>query len=844
MARLGRGRRGQRDTGEVVVALLSGFIDFATGVPFGYFLTSLARFLSRKARAAGELKGAVDRALEAFQEEARREGWSGEADCLIQKLQEDPKGFGKAIRESLEQGESSDFRQTLQKELKDLLDSCGLKAEHWRCFLQKILDELWQTQSFGEAVEHIRLEFRLESRIDEWMRNLESWVSEEVRRQVRRFQEEEAWRHLEPVEHNLDELGELTEATLLPALRAPYRLIPFTGKASRALVDTLVQEIGELAPRQGRVWILHGPGGVGKTRTAVEVGLELQKEGWKAYFVPSEIGEEAPFLYWALPLQPTLLILDYAEHRSQRFLEALLSAVEQQGGERKHPLALLFLMRPHPQEPVAGAVLPALSGTLGIRWTIRAVPPLREPEERLALFQKACETFREHGFGSDGKEALSYPPEHLPRTPLAVVALAFLAVQGHRVPKSEDEHQVLEALWERWEKGRRWNKALQRYGGDLLRVPEIRREALQRIEQAQIAATFGRPFTDVEEVRVWWEAHFPARYVGPAGKRLDLGWLAQRLRGLFPSTDGEGWRLPGVVPDPLADVVMIRMGGRALGQVLRAALPSAEEIQKDPEAAAKWAGKALGEVLPRLVGAPGGLAVGSDAGQAAAEWVRALSPVLPWDLGRSFLTALFPFLPAPDRTIILRRFLAAFYEVGKGWAQGEEERALWSNNLSVALSAVGRGEEALEATKEAVEIRRRLAERNPDAFLPDLATSLNNLGSDLSDVGRIEEALEATKEAAEIYRRLAEKNPDAFLPDLARSLGVLGWIFSAMERPEEAVRAFEEGLRILLPFYRRLPGAFGNLTESLHEGYLEACRDLGKTPDPELLKGLDRDEAS
>jgi hypothetical protein len=39
---------------------------------------------------------------------------------------------------------------------------------------------------------------------------------------------------------------------------------------------------------------------------------------------------------------------------------------------------------------------------------------------------------------------------------------------------------------------------------------------------------------------------------------------------------------------------------------------------------------------------------------------------------------------------------------------------------------VGRREDALAAIEEAVTIRRDLARARPDAFLPDLATSLNN----------------------------------------------------------------------------------------------------------------------
>ncbi|MFP2935041.1 tetratricopeptide repeat protein, partial [Pyxidicoccus sp. 3LG] len=71
-------------------------------------------------------------------------------------------------------------------------------------------------------------------------------------------------------------------------------------------------------------------------------------------------------------------------------------------------------------------------------------------------------------------------------------------------------------------------------------------------------------------------------------------------------------------------------------------------------------------------------------------------------------------------------------------------------------------------------IRRGFAARNPDAFQPDLASSLNNLGTMLRDLGRREEALTATEEAVQIYRGLAARNPDAFQPDLAMSLNNLG----------------------------------------------------------------------
>ncbi|MBK7387229.1 MAG: tetratricopeptide repeat protein [Methanothrix sp.] len=61
------------------------------------------------------------------------------------------------------------------------------------------------------------------------------------------------------------------------------------------------------------------------------------------------------------------------------------------------------------------------------------------------------------------------------------------------------------------------------------------------------------------------------------------------------------------------------------------------------------------------------------------------------------------------------------------------------------FSALGRREEALAPAQQAVEILRKLAQSNPAAFLPDLATSLNNLGIFLSALGRREDALALTQ---------------------------------------------------------------------------------------------------
>jgi tetratricopeptide (TPR) repeat protein len=123
-----------------------------------------------------------------------------------------------------------------------------------------------------------------------------------------------------------------------------------------------------------------------------------------------------------------------------------------------------------------------------------------------------------------------------------------------------------------------------------------------------------------------------------------------------------------------------------------------------------------------------------------------------------------------------------------------------------------------------------LAAARPDAFEPDLAMSLTNLGAMLSGLGRREDALAATGEAVEIYRRLAAARPDAFEPDLARSLWAAAWIRvtvgsdlpGALSACQEAVARYER-------LHATVPAAFaGDLSGSL-------------STLAEVLEGLDRD---
>ena len=98
--------------------------------------------------------------------------------------------------------------------------------------------------------------------------------------------------------------------------------------------------------------------------------------------------------------------------------------------------------------------------------------------------------------------------------------------------------------------------------------------------------------------------------------------------------------------------------------------------------------------------------------------------------------------------------------------------------------------------KEALEIRRRLAQTNPQAYEPDVAETLNNLAILYSNTQRFTESEAMYKEALEIHRRLAQTNPQAYEPDVAATLINLALLYSNTQRFTESEAMYKEALEI------------------------------------------------
>ena len=130
----------------------------------------------------------------------------------------------------------------------------------------------------------------------------------------------------------------------------------------------------------------------------------------------------------------------------------------------------------------------------------------------------------------------------------------------------------------------------------------------------------------------------------------------------------------------------------------------------------------------------------------------------------------------------------------------EPDVARTLNNLALLYSNTQRLKESETMYLEALEIRRRLAEKDPDTYEPGLAMTMNNLALLYSNTQRLMQSETLQLEALEIQRRLAKSNPQVYEPELAMTLNNLAVLYSNTQRFTESMKLHLEVLEI----YRRL----------------------------------------
>ncbi|MFD4179866.1 tetratricopeptide repeat protein [Rhodococcus sp. NPDC058514] len=608
-------------------------------------------------------------------------------------------------------------------------------------------------------------------------------------------------------------------ARISPAmlLRADYEAVEFHGRAQ--LLANLTDWCTDSAAAVD-VRLVVGPGGRGKTRLArrlVDMVAGRPESGdsdesrWVAGFLVSAASEpEVPLDRFAHTAEPVLVVVDYAETRTEQITELLNELYAGDGA----PARVLLLARS------AGDWWEGLARNLGgAVGESMELPPLDEaPRDRSRAFGMAVNAFAAQlsRIGADpgvnwaaraARAATGDLAEEQYGNPLALqlAALLWLLESDHAQPRSfgELEQFLLDQHEEKY-----WRTTAPGW-------LNLERTALA---QAVTAATMCGARTAAEGRAVL------AALTSLRGQPENaLIAVADWLSDLYPASPGRVWGglQPDRVGEHLAATTLVDDPG-----LLPAVLSSASDGQRY---------QAL-TVLARTMSNPAVRTAVRDAltaqlvgvlttSQAGPELVAVVAQVAteaagPGRLIDAVTAAVDDFTVAqlfrvaallPKHSLLLADLAV---EVGsalvaglRGGAAGtppnDYELAVALNHLAFRLSEVGRAAEALAAAEEAVALNRELAVADPAVRTRDLATSLNDLSAFLGAMGRLDEALSANEESLALYRGLDSFDLDINGPELAALLSSLGAGLAAVARPDEALTAIEESVAL----YREIAAA-------------------------------------
>ena len=534
------------------------------------------------------------------------------------------------------------------------------------------------------------------------------------------------------------------------------------------------------------VQLVTGDGGAGKTRLALRLGDELAANGWQPLWVPRGSERDAVAAVHTVG-QPCVLVVDYAEIRSD--LGGMLDdvAADQDGPD----LRAVLLARSAGewwQQLLASAEGPTaelLEAHAPI--TLGPVRAAGGPQE---LFDDAAAAFAQKLGVSrpDVRLVLSDPdPVVLVVHAAALLAVADYAAGIHPPVQAVSDMEVLEALLRH--EARYWAGSAAGRGMDLdvsvLRLAVAVGCLIGAENETAAGALLSRvPDLDSAERRGqiarWLHDLYPAVHEDDIPQREWLGPLRpDRLAEQLVA--GELARRRDLIA-PLLTGLSEARATRALTVLARAALTQ--------DHAVSLLRTALAADLDSL--AVPALTVAVETNPVLGELLSQVIPGQP--VSRETLARIAAESPYPS--VALAAPAALVLQQLADDSTDDSECAGRLLKLSKRLAELGRREEALAASEQATGIYRQLAETRPDAFLPNLATSLNNQSLRLAALGRREEALAAIEQAVTIRRQLAETRPDAFLPSLATSLNNHSNHLANLGRREEALAAIEQATGI------------------------------------------------
>ncbi|WP_272499213.1 tetratricopeptide repeat protein [Actinomadura litoris] len=570
------------------------------------------------------------------------------------------------------------------------------------------------------------------------------------------------------------------------------------------------------------VCLVTGRGGVGKTRLGLRLAESLPFEQWECHWVRP--GDEVAAVKAAgRAEQRVLLVIDYAETRVE--LAVMLAEVAAHEADGGRGLRVLLLARQ------VGEWWTALDTESDAMRALAARTPVLELAAALDDQRDDVQVIEEALPFYAAARGRPVPRVRFTvgagvRLPVLVLhAAALVAVldaeQGVGGGRAAADLGVLDRLI--GHERRLWDKAARRVGLGV---------ALPVLEQVIAAVVLLLDVQDSGEAAV----RRVIRSVPDLAKAPEerVGALARWLRQLYSGPGGAGVDVlrPDLVAERHAVDQLVEQ------ELLRRACFTDQRLSRAVQALTvltracahhRRAPELLDEVLRHdLVGlADAAIVVAVQTGARLGDLLAGVLEDVP--VGMEDLQRIAEQIPYP--TVALAAADAAATRRVREILPADADPAdiaRWSRRLATVLAQLGRREEALEAATEAVNIRRGLAEVQPDVFLSELAGSLDTRSGCLSDLGRREEALRAIAEAVEIRRELARVRPDAFLSELAGSLDTQSGCLSDLGRREEALWTIVEAVGVYRTLAEVQPDVFLPDLAKMLSNQSNRLSDLGR----------------
>ncbi len=599
-----------------------------------------------------------------------------------------------------------------------------------------------------------------------------------------------------------------------------------------------------------RVCLVHGPGGQGKTRLAMQLAAEWRAQGWivlgafhhrdrqapPAFNVPGGLNHAAG----------VLVVVDYAERWDTEDLLTLLADTSV-GAGRGIRVRVLLLARP------SGVwwqnITYRVERDFGIRAERFELSPVESDPlvSREGLFAAARDRFAEL-LGVPEAGAALPPPDLSARDEyelilsvhMAALGAVLAARQGDTAPGEPAAVSAYLLARERdhWLslRGRREEPLTvtadalgQLVYTATLTGPLSYADGKQAILQAAVESTES-PGTMLKDHARCYPA---AAHTGAPGQAPSTV-----LQPLYPDRLGEDYLAlltPGHTYDFPADLWSDEAPARLL-PLTGSTDPAAEAagpvwtrraLTTLVEAAGRWPHLARTQLYPLLIARP---ALALQVGSAA---VAALAAHAHIDL--DVLEAVDALLPeqrsewAPAAAAVadrlLERRLASADDAGRARIRG---------SLAHRLANVGQRERALALSEEAFHGYFALAPQDVSSYLPEAAYAEGNYAVRLAQSGRLDEALAHSNMTILWLMTLTKQDRDEYLPELARAhYNHAGWLADA-GRHEEALSWSQDALDGLRELTLR-PGGVVHLP-SLQDLNAAAARHA------QLLSTLDRND--